>query len=280
MSSKERGSFEGWNNVWEKQSSVGILNPVYTEGECETIFQFWQRGYATDLLNLIETRKYFRFCELGSGRGTTTMYLAQSGYTDLTMVDLAAEAFKVARYSFKQFDLPIPQMVLADVENTGLPSDSYDCIYNIGLLEHFDDPSKTLAESYRLLCEGGMIFMPIVPQMPFCKSLLHRIVLHPISILKHVVKKAIGYRSSGDRAINRTAVRRAEYFSICEKLGYKNIKSIPYNPFWKVNHNQDFERKVTLPMYKWIYREFYSKRKLTFKTSSAVELCYLLVAYK
>jgi hypothetical protein len=42
MKSKTRGSFEGWDEVWSKQSEEELLNPMYTETSPNTIFQFWQ----------------------------------------------------------------------------------------------------------------------------------------------------------------------------------------------------------------------------------------------
>ena len=155
MDSKAGGSYEGWDEVWTKQSEVGLLNPMYTEKSPENIYQFWQQCYALDLIDLVKAKSFSSFCELGSGRGTTTMYLAKEGYRDLTMVDLAEQGFRVATFSFKHYNFPLPSMYLENVEKTSLQEASFDCIYNIGLLEHFDDPAPTLQESYRLLKKDG-----------------------------------------------------------------------------------------------------------------------------
>ena len=122
---KEQGSYEGWNKVWTDETKTGSLNPHYTLQSPTTIYQFWQQGYANDLINLIKDRNYTSFCELGSGRGTTSMYLSNAGYTDITMVDLAEQGFVTAQYSFAHHKLPQPKLVQANVEQTGLPAESF-----------------------------------------------------------------------------------------------------------------------------------------------------------
>ena len=180
MDSKEKGSYEGWNEVWKGQAAQGNINRNFCPDSPATLGQFWQKGYAIDLLNLIKGKNYSRFCELGSGRGTTSMHLSYHGNTDITLVDLAEDGLEIAKASFAAYKLPIPNIVVANVENTPLPSDSFDCIYNIGLLEHFEDPRPTLMEAFRLLKKDGMIFMPIVPELPAHKSFAHRLFFNPI----------------------------------------------------------------------------------------------------
>lgn len=278
---KEKGSYEGWNAVWSEQSKEDQLNPLYTQKQPETIYQFWQRAYANDLLNLIEGKGYQRFCELGSGRGTTSMYLAENGYTDITMVDLAEEGFKVARHSFAHYGFPQPKMVLSNVEQTDLPSNHYDCIYNIGLLEHFEDPRPTLEESFRLLKTNGLIFMPIVPDMPYSKSLLSRVLFNPISIAKKAVKQLIRRKDkSSETNILRTTHNRNYYAKICEDIGFKNVQCIPYNPYWKVNDDGPFLQNRVIPMYRWHYEKFRKNKSISLHSSAATELCYLLLASK
>lgn len=279
MESRQQGSFEGWNKAWKDQSVESPLNPMYTEGVSTTIFQFWQKCYADDLIKLIEGKNFSSFCELGSGRGTTTMYLAKAGYTDLTMVDLATEGFAVAQKSFAHYKLKEPKMVIENVENTSFPDNRFDCIYNIGLLEHFENPRPTLAESYRLLKEGGMIFMPIVPEQPLYKSILPHLLFNPKRLAGKIVK-SISAAKKQENNILRTDYNRASYIAHCKSIGYKNIKCIPYNPYWKVNNDGPFLDKFVLPLYKWHYNTFKKSKSPSLKTSSLFDLCFLLIAEK
>lgn len=276
---KTKGSASGWNAVWKNQAGEAPLNPLYTTVEPTSLLQFWQRAYANDLLSLLADRDYTDFCELGAGRGTTSMYLAAAGYDRITMVDLAPEGFATAERSFGAHDLPLPKMLLENVEQTSLTSQSFDCIYNIGLLEHFTDPKPTLAEAYRLLRPGGMIFMPIVPEQPLYKGFWQHILLSPLNLAKKLVKKVLGRRKQLT-AIHRTDYRRDFYIDICQDLGYKKIQCIPYNPYWRVNANRQTEGRLTLPVYRWYYNTFKRNKNLSLRTGAAFELCFLLLAEK
>ncbi len=285
MDAKNTGSFEGWDHAWDDfavanddkgQVFIRAARPV-------AFYQFWQFHYAKDLFELIKERNYKSFLELGSGRGTTSMYLTQGGYSDITMVDLAKNAFVLAQQNYTREQLALPKMILGNVENTSLESDSYDCIYNIGLLEHFENPAPTLAEAYRLLREGGMIFMPIVPDMPYSKSIFQRIFLNPWSLVKKLVKTMIGYKekATGNEEILRTQTDKAAYAKICAEIGYKNIQCIAYNPYWKLYDDESWWLdNFMLPIYQKHLELTKKEGKLSLQTSDAFELCYLLVAYK
>ena len=279
MDSRTEGSYEGWDEIWASQSEEGLLNPMYCEKSPENIYQFWQNCYALDLIGLAKSKSYSSFCELGSGRGTTTMYLAKEGFTDLTMVDLAEQGFRVAKHSFEHYGLAEPKMLLENVERTHLENNRFDCIYNIGLLEHFDDPEPTLSEAFRLLKKDGMIFMPIVPIQPYYKSIFQRLVFNPISLVKDVIKRIIG-RNSEHKNINRTDYGCEVYTDICNKIGFSDVKCIPYNPYPKVNDDGKFLDKVVLPIYKWHYRTFKKGKPNSLKTSRMFDTCLLLTARK
>lgn len=79
MNIRSKGSYEGWDNIWKGESDSEKLNLHFTKVKPKTIYQFWQKAYAQDLLNLIKEKDYKSFCELGSGRGTTSMYLSYAG---------------------------------------------------------------------------------------------------------------------------------------------------------------------------------------------------------
>src|ERR1700730_12524060 len=91
------------------------------------------------------------------------MYPTSTG-CDVTMLDRSSAGFKVARANFTAEGLRLPEFVQADAQQTGLPSESYDCIVSIGLLEHFEDPRPVLAESLRLLRPGGLQFAVVIPE--------------------------------------------------------------------------------------------------------------------
>lgn len=279
MDSKNKGSYQGWNDV-RKSEKNNSLNPHFTKDKAKNIYQFWQKANARDLLNLIKEKDYRKFCELGSGRATTSLYLSNAGYTDITLVDLAEEGLQLAMNTFKKYDFPQPNIKLENVEQTSLPSSSFDCVYNIGLLEHFEEPEHTLRESFRLLRNGGMIFMPIVPKISFSKSIIYRLVFNPLSIAKHLLKKILKINKEEYSNILRTSCDEKFYIDKCQQIGFNKTLCIPYNAYQKVNNDGSFMDKIVFSIYNKHYNFFNKKKKISFRTSPILNCCYLLVAYK
>lgn len=253
-----------WDNVWKSFSTdsdaIKKRKNAFTRGDPDNIYQFWQKAYFHDFQKLIKNQGYKLFLELGSGRGTTSMFLADSGDYDITMVDLSENAFKTAQQNFQMENLKVPKFVLADVEETGLDGNSYDCIYNIGLLEHFYDPSKVIKESYRLLKNGGMIFMPIVPDLPLAKSSFARFVFNFPSLLKQTKLNLFSQKKflSRNAQMVRTSPGKDAYLRIAREMGFINCCCISYNPYWKVNNDGWFEKNITLQAYK-LHHDLFKK---------------------
>ena len=91
----------------------------------------------------------------------------------------------------------MPQFVVADAVQTGLPSGEFDCIYSIGLLEHFDDPRPLLTETSRLLRPGGLAFHVVVPRTPESRRRLSYALLAPWKLPSR------GLRDSVNRVLRR-----------------------------------------------------------------------------
>lgn len=101
------GEFEKWDEAWST-----IKHPLlYTSGNPRILLEFWQKSYFEDLWAIMgEKASSARYLELGSGRGTTSMYL-RARNCDVTMLDLAAHAFHLAKVNFKKCDIKLPKLV-------------------------------------------------------------------------------------------------------------------------------------------------------------------------
>ena len=277
------GSSSQWDDIWKQYSDSGDdLTKAYVKGATKTIIQFWQRCYFEDLIQCVCPKTDWSFLELASGRGTTSLYLASNGMKNITLLDLSETALLQAEANFRSEKLEPPKTIVGNAESTGLKSDQYDCIYNIGVLEHFEDPSAILAESLRLLKPGGKLFMPIVPQMPFSHSIICRTFFNPITLFKQAIKSLIGVQRRQNSEMVRTSMGARTYASICQSLGLTNVQCLPYNPYWRINrHGGWAERFVSLPIYK---AHHFFKRSLgckpSLRTLHATSLCLLLLAEK
>ena len=278
-----QGSSEQWDNIWKDYSEDGnVMKKLFTRSRPATIYQFWQRAYFEDFIDLIGDNTNKAFLELGSGRGTTSMYLAAHGINDITLLDLSDTALHQAVMNFETEGLNTPKTVAKNAEATELPDDSYDFIYNIGVLEHFEDPQPILKETFRLLSPGGIVYMPIVPKMPFYKSLICRTLFNPITILKYVGKKLLRRKAKESSGMVRTENGIKEYTKFAKAVGLQDVKCIPYNPYWMVNQDDSIIlRSCALPLYRMHYR---LKKRLGFKpclkTLNLASCCYLLTGTK
>jgi len=278
------GSAQEWDAIWKEVGTKGNSRAkAFTRSNPKDIFQFWQRCYFEDLVLTMKPQPSWAFLELASGRGTTSMYLVSYGFHDVTMLDLSDTALEQAKTNFASENLPLPSMVVGNAEATGLPADSFDCIFNIGVLEHFEDPTKILAEALRLLKPGGKVFMPIVPTMPFSHSILCRLFLNPVSLAKHMIKMLIGRSiQPKNTTMVRTTTGATEYEKVAKEVGFQSVSCMPYNPYWKLYSDESaFGTFLTLP----IYRGHHAiKRGLgcipSLKTASLTSLCLLLTATK
>lgn len=229
MEQIETGSWVEWDGIWKNANKTnGLPNILFTKGDAKSIYQFWHKGYANDLLKLLPPQKDIKLLELGSGRGTTSMYLADNGFTDITLVDLSKEGLAQAIDNFTLFQLPKPKIQVTDVRKTKLESENFDCIYNIGLLEHFEDPVPVLKEAKRLLKKGGIIFMPVVPRYSFWRGWRIRVLLNPLSVLKHFVKQVFGLIKTGNPDMVRTSYNEDQYLKFLEEAGFTNVSVLPY----------------------------------------------------
>jgi len=282
---KVQGSHQEWDKIWDKNMEGGQKREIFcqfTRDTPKTIYEFWQKCYFEDLSELIKEKNYTKFLELGAGKGTTSMYLSDSGIEDITMVDLSDAGFKLATENCQREGVTPPKMMIADCENTGLPDEAYDCIYNIGLLEHFEDPTATLRETYRLLKPGGMVFMPIVPKQPFHYSIKARVKQNPISIPKYYVKTILGMNKKKAKSnMIRTEHDATAYLNFAQKAGFDKLKCIPYNSYWMVVGETSPNYQRTLKDYIKEHEEHkQNKNYPLLQAKKGTELCLLLYGVK
>jgi ubiquinone/menaquinone biosynthesis C-methylase UbiE len=195
------------------------------------------------------------------------------------MVDLSQEAFELAKKNFETFNLDIPKMIIADATHTVLDSEDFDCIYNIGLLEHFIHPGEVLKEAYRLLKPGGQIFMPIIPSLPWWSFFPTRIIFNPLSAVRLIVKRMLG-RKTDEPEMIRTDYSAKYYSDLAISIGFNKVECMPYNPYPMVGDSLVFINRRVLPIYKWYYATFKKNKKICFKTIQLFQSAYLLIGEK
>ncbi len=273
------GSVSAWSRIWSKDSKhMQIYACLFRTGRPRTIYEFWQQIYAHDLAQFARDHSYSHFLELGCGRATTSMYLRSMGYENIALIDLSPEALQRATANFIDCKLTLPEMYAEDVRKTGRPPSSYDCIFNIGLLEHFEDPQPVIKESFRLLKPGGALFMPIFPERTPKWSYLLRLIFNPLSFVKMAVHS---FKGKPPDDMIRTSLQPEDYVEMTRNTGFQEVSCRYYNPFPKIIRDSWYENHVILPLYRMIYDIFFKKSvPFSFQTRNFFAIGYLLVAIK
>ncbi len=280
---------KNWDLEWAALKAP--VAQLFSRKRPRTLYQLWHRCYFEDLWQLIGERAGgdARFLEVGAGRGTTSMYLSSQG-CDVTMVDLSSEGFRVAVRNFAHEDLKLPTMVVADARCSELPGGSFDCIYSIGLLEHFADPRPALSETLRLLKPGGLHFGVIIPNRParivwlvsllFAPWRLPRLLLS--ANLRNLLRRMLGRKAgTGEPPVLRTDLDGEAYVSILREMGVSEAWSCPYNSYHSVFGDGWIERWIVLPLY-----QLHNAAKRTaglrpaMRTIPSLASCHLLVFRK
>lgn len=248
---------EIWNTAW---STLGENHAqLFTRRTPRTIDEFWARCYFEDLWAFLgDEAATSSYAEFGAGRGTAAMYLADRKCS-VTLIDYAPAGFKVAKRNFAREELAEPEMIRADVRRTGLPSNRFDCIYSVGLLEHFDDPWPVLLEALRLVRPGGSIFMIVMPtysprarvicELAFTPGLAPRLLL-PAEI-RRAAKRWLGIPvKPAASGVYRTGLGASDYIKMLASLDARDVRCCPYNPYHRIYSSRSGERFIEVPLYR------------------------------
>jgi SAM-dependent methyltransferase len=160
------GSKAEFESNWKKRPET--LYTHWTRGEPENQIQLAFRqhwGVFSKIMREAWPNRSWRglkALEIGAGRGTMSMYFADAGF-DCTLIDSAAAALDRGKAVFAHHGLAAT-FIVGDALETGLPDASFDVIFSIGLLEHFENIRPPLIEQVRLLMPDGLFLGYVVPR--------------------------------------------------------------------------------------------------------------------
>jgi GT2 family glycosyltransferase/SAM-dependent methyltransferase len=131
-----------WDELWRRRKRLYIYRNVVRNAE-----------------NCLGGLAGKAILEVGCGRGATLLELAKNG-ADVVGLDYSEEALAVCRALQKRDGIMgHAKFVNGDARRLPFPSESFDFVFSVGLIEHFQEPVTLLAEQYRVLRTGGFLMV-------------------------------------------------------------------------------------------------------------------------
>lgn len=173
-----------------------------------------------------------RSLEVGCGRGSLSAYFADAGW-DCTLLDISPTVLEVAKSAFLASKLKA-QFDVGDCLNLPYRNNSFDCVFSIGLLEHFEDINRVISEQYRILAPGGKFIGYVVPHIP---NNVQANYSWMCDILKEVMPPS---QSIEKTPIYRSDVMSSPYLDCMKQLGFKDIGASGAYPLPMISNSIDF----------------------------------------
>ena len=199
-----------------------------------------------------------RVLDIACGAGIGTSYLLRAGARSCTGVDISQEAVNFASEHY-----PGPTFLLGDGLNIPLRDESVDVVVSFETLEHVANPSKFVAECYRVLVPGGL-FVGSTPHDPVLRWIdpgnpfhLHEFsfrkmvgllsatfkdtrifaqspVVYPVTVAKQLCVRVLDLLRLTEPVLRMMG--KSRLVTMCERREYKVSEKpngiVPYSPSW------------------------------------------------
>lgn len=133
----------------------------YYDKICHILSFNIDRLWRKQLVKLITEIKPAHIVDIATGTGDVAISLAKNIPTSqLVGIDLSEEMLKVAQQKIERLGVKSNiRLLCEDAENLSLPSNSFDVVTISFGMRNFENIDKGLSESYRILREGGSLFV-------------------------------------------------------------------------------------------------------------------------
>lgn len=113
------------------------------------------RSYKQFACSLVSSHKKLRILDLGCGTGVNASNLSAMGH-EVVGIDVSPVAIEA--YNRNGFN----GLVCDVIQGTPFASNSFDLVFASDIIEHLDDPTAMLRESYRVLVRGGILMVTTI----------------------------------------------------------------------------------------------------------------------
>jgi len=150
---------------WSKEKAVDKWNKYYYKKNwlariADLVIEFYFSKVFENDLKLITKGRKGKIIELGCGGGMMSSRLAKEGYK-VSVLDISQNALNVTQKNFDKINAK-GTFIKADLFSMGLKKESYDIVWNQGVIEHFDDIKGSVKAMNDMVKKNGylVIFVP------------------------------------------------------------------------------------------------------------------------
>jgi 2-polyprenyl-3-methyl-5-hydroxy-6-metoxy-1,4-benzoquinol methylase len=147
MKENNKVSIDFWDNAWADSIKYqGVEGYLAINKRLDLLFKrFLPKGKK-------------RILEIGCSKAKKLIYFAKEFGYDIYGIDYSKKGVEIAIENLRIAGLK-GTIVCEDVFKTSLEENSFDIVYSMGLIEHFEDPKKIIDAHIKLVKKGGMLII-------------------------------------------------------------------------------------------------------------------------
>lgn len=213
------GGKDFWEDIWQEIPAGGYRG-------VERYLAINRR--LNRLLRRFIPRGKGRVLELGCARGKFLANFAREFGYEAWGIDYSERGAAMARENLRRAGVA-GKVICQDIFQSDLPEASFDVVYSMGLIEHFEDPAAIIEAHVRLLKNGGTLFITVPNLRRSLAAALNSLTGRGRALLaRHntaVMEKETLRRLVADRDIRVLAL---DYFGPLDLSGtFSNIRWTP-----------------------------------------------------
>lgn len=229
-----KGDSAAFDANWASRKETQYLH--WTRGEPENQIQLAFRRHWITFNRLLDGDAGSKRClEVGCGRGSLSAYFADAGW-DCTLLDLSENAIRRAEEAFLKEDLKA-KFDVGDCLDLPYEDRSFDLVFSIGLLEHFENIEDAITEQVRVLDKNGLFIGYVVPHIP---DSLQKDFEWVNELLRSILKAETQEAKEGKVDVFRSDEMSPRYISCLEQCGLKDIGARGIYSLPMVSHSPEF----------------------------------------
>jgi ubiquinone/menaquinone biosynthesis C-methylase UbiE len=227
----DRKSFD---RIWNNRAETHYIHWTRTEPMNQIQLAFRNHWYLfKDIMKNTVTGN--RVLEVGCGRGSMSAYFSENGFR-CTLLDSSTSVIKIASEIFSIQGLK-GKFCVGDAMALPFPDDSFDVVFSIGLLEHFENINIPIEEQIRVLLPGGLFLGYVVPKYTDNIQIHYEWINN---VLRGMVKDSKKAKNIHKDKVFRSDNSSEKYINVLKSFPTRNIQSSGIYPLPMLSYSIDF----------------------------------------